>query len=139
MIFKKRNGFSLIELLVVLAILGILAAVVAPRVLKHVGTAKSGAARLQIQDISAAIDLYYLEVESFPTTEQGLLALVQAPEGVDNWNGPYLKKKKLPKDPWHRDYHYKSPGENGPYDLYTFGLDNKPGGKGENMDILNWE
>jgi general secretion pathway protein G len=135
----KYAGFSLIELLVVLVILGLLASVVAPQVMKHVGKAKSDSARLQIEDLGSALDLYYLEVGDYPTTEQGLLALIQSPENVDNWNGPYLKKKKLPLDPWKQDYQYKSPGENGAYDLFTLGKDNQPGGEKESKDVLSWE
>ena len=139
LIMNKNKGFSLIELLVVLVILGLLAGVVAPQVMKHVGKAKSDSARLQIDDLGAAIDLYYLEVGDYPTTEQGLLALVTAPANTVNWNGPYLKKKKIPKDPWNRDYNYQSPGENGDNDLYTLGKDNQLGGNKEDKDILSWE
>lgn len=135
----KQTGFSLIELLVVLVILGLLAGVVAPQVMKHIGKAKSDSARLQIEDLGAALDLYYLEVGDYPTTGQGLLALIQAPNSEDNWNGPYLKKKKIPTDPWKQDYQYKSPGDNGAYDLFTLGKDNQTGGDSENRDILSWE
>ena len=133
------GGFSLIELLVVLVILALLAGVVAPQVMKHVAKAKSDTARLQIEDLGAALDLYYLEIADYPTTEQGLQALIEAPEGVANWNGPYLKKKKIPNDPWQHTYHYQSPGEHGAYDLFTLGKDNQQGGNKENKDILSWE
>lgn len=135
----KQNGFSLIELLVVLVILGLLAGLVGPRVMKYVGDSKSKTARLQIEDIGAALDLYSLETGSYPTTEQGLLALVQQPSDVEVWNGPYMKKKKIPTDPWNREYQYQSPGENGAYDLFSLGADNTAGGEGENADILSWE
>ncbi len=133
------TGFSLIELLVVLVILGLLASVVGPQVMKHIGRAQTDSARLQIEDLGAALDVYYLEVGSYPGTDQGLSALVQAPTGVDNWNGPYLKKKVIPKDPWKRDYQYTSPGENGAYDLFTLGKDNQQGGEKDNQDVLSWE
>jgi len=136
---RKNRGFSLIELLVVLVILGLLAGVVAPQVMKHVGKAKSDSARLQIDDLGAAIDLYYLELGDYPTTAQGLSALIVAPANASNWNGPYLKKKKVPKDPWNRDFIYKSPGDNGDYDLSTLGKDNQKGGIKEDKDIFSWE
>lgn len=135
----KQNGFSLIELLVVLVILGLLMGVVAPQVMKNVGKAKSDSARLQIADLGAALDLYYLELGDYPSTAQGLSALITQPGESANWNGPYLKKKKVPKDPWNRDFQYKSPGENGSYDLYTLGKDNKAGGTKEDADIQSWE
>ena len=136
---QKQFGFSLIELLVVLVILGLLASVVAPQVMKHVGKAKTDSARLQIADLGAAIDLYYLEIGDYPTTEQGLEALIEAPSNASNWNGPYLKKKVLPLDPWGTAYQYQSPGENGDYDLLTLGKDNKAGGEKENKDVVSWE
>jgi general secretion pathway protein G len=137
----KRNskGFSLIELLVVLVILGLLASVVAPQVMKHLGKAKSDSARLQIEDLGAALDLYSLELGDYPTTEEGLKALIEQPENESNWNGPYLKKKKIPTDPWNRDYQYVSPGEHGTYDLFSLGKDNQAGGEKENKDILSWQ
>jgi len=136
---RQNKGFSLIELLVVLVILGLLAGVVAPQVMKHLAKAKSDTARLQIEDFGAALDLYYLELADYPTTEQGLQALIQAPDNVKNWNGPYLKKKKIPDDPWNHPYQYRSPGEHGAYDLFTLGKDNQQGGEKENKDILSWE
>ena len=131
-------GFTLIELLVVLMILGLLAGLVGPRVLKYMGGAKSDTARLQIEEFGSGLDLYHLEVGRYPTTEEGLEALSRAPAGVDNWNGPYLKKKTIPMDPWGRPYHYRSPGENGDYDLYSLGRDNADGGEGEDEDIVSW-
>ena len=135
----KNKGFSLIELLVVLAILGILASIVAPKLMKHVGGAKSKAAKLQLNDIGAALDLYYLELSDYPSTKEGLKALSYPPEGKHKWNGPYLKKKNIPTDPWGNEYHYMSPGKHGPYDLYSYGKDNKMGGLSEDEDVLNRE
>ncbi len=135
----RRTGFSLIELLVVLVILGLLAGLVGPRVMKYVGDSKTKTARLQIEDLGAALDLYNLEIGRYPTTGEGLAALVEQPADTENWNGPYLKKKKLPKDPWNKDYIYQSPGENGVYDLVSLGADNAIGGEGENQDIVSWE
>jgi general secretion pathway protein G len=133
------SGFSLIELLVVLVILGLLGGIVGPRVMKHVGRAKSDTARLQIEDLSAALDVYSLENGDYPSTEQGLGALVQAPSNAENWNGPYLRKEKVPTDPWGNEYHYRAPGEHGPFDLYSLGKDNADGGEQDDRDIVSWE
>lgn len=133
-----QRGFTLIELLVVLAILGLLAGLVGPQILRYLGSAKTDTARLQIEELGAGLDLYHLEVGRYPTTDEGLEALVEAPPGVENWHGPYLKKKQVPKDPWGNDYHYRYPGENGVYDLYSLGPDNREGGEGDNQDIVSW-
>lgn len=134
-----RAGFTLIELMVVLVILGLLAGLVGPRVMKHLEESKSRAARLQIEDLSAALELYYLDSGEYPTGDQGLNALVQAPAGTAQWNGPYLRKRHVPQDPWGRDYHYRTPGSDMPFELYSLGADNQEGGDGENRDILHWE
>ena len=135
----ERNGFTLIELLVVLTIIALLGAVVGPQVMKQLSGAKSKTARMQIEDFSAGLDLFSLENGRYPETQEGLKALIEAPPGLENWHGPYLKKKKIPQDPWNHDYHYKSPGDNGPYDLYSYGADNAPGGDNDDADILSWE
>jgi general secretion pathway protein G len=135
---RRLTGFTLIELLVVLVILGLLAGVVGPRVLKYLGSAKSDTTNLQIEEIGAGLDLYHLEVGRYPTTEEGLQALASAPTDVNGWNGPYLKKKEIPHDPWGNDYHYQYPGENGDYDLYSLGRDDADGGQGEDEDIVSW-
>lgn len=132
-------GFTLIELLVVLVILGLLAGLVGPRVIKHLGESKSKTAILQIEELSSALDLYRLEVGSYPSTEQGLVALVEQPAGVDQWNGPYLRKKTIRLDPWGEEYIYQSPGDNGPFDISSLGADKSPGGEGEARDILGWK
>ncbi len=134
-----RAGFTLLELLVVLVILGMLAGLVAPRVMKYFSGARSDTTRLQITDLSTALDMYKLEVGRYPTTDEGLEALVQQPADASRWNGPYLKKKQVPKDPWGQDYHYRSPGEHGEIDLFSLGADNAEGGDGENKDIVSWE
>jgi len=136
---NKSSGFTLIELLVVLMILGMLAGLVGPQIMKRLGSAKSDTAKLQIADLGAALDIFYLDNSSYPNTQESLNALVQKPTGFDNWNGPYLKKKKVPKDPWGNDYQYQSPGQNGEYDLYSYGADNQPGGDGNDQDINSWE
>ena len=132
------KGFTLIELLVVLVILGLLAGLVGPRVLSYLGGAKSDTARLQIAEFGAGLDLFYLEIGRYPTTDEGLIALIQKPTDLSNWNGPYLKKKMIPQDPWGNDYIYQSPGENGPYDLLSYGMDGTEGGEGDNKDIVSW-
>ncbi len=132
-------GFTLIELLVVLVILGLLASLVGPRIMKHVGESKTKTAMLQIQELGAALDLYHLEVGHYPATEQGLLALIEQPTSLEQWNGPYLRKKVIRNDPWGFEYHYRSPGEEGPFDLYSLGADDADGGEGENRDVLGWE
>ena len=133
------RGFSLIELLVVLVILAMLGGIVGPRVMQHLGRAKSDAARLQIEDFAAALDIYYLESGHYPSSSEGLRALVEAPGGNAAWQGPYLKKMKIPLDPWGNEYGYESPGKHGPYDLYSLGADGAPGGEFENGDVLGWE
>lgn len=132
-------GFTLVELLVVLAILGLLIGLVGPQVMKQFSGAKSDTARLQVADLGAALDLFYLDNGRYPTADEGLQALVQAPPDSTRWNGPYLKKSKVPQDPWNQDYHYRFPGEHGAYDLYSLGADNQPGGEKDNADVLSWE
>jgi general secretion pathway protein G len=132
-------GFTLIELLVVLVILGLLAGLVGPRVIKHLGESKTKTAMLQIEELSSALDLYRLEIGTYPTTEQGLQALVEKPAGIDQWNGPYLRKKTVRLDPWGEPYKYRSPGEHDAFDIFTYGADNAEGGEGEARDVLGWE
>ena len=135
---NKQRGFTLIELLVVLVILGLLAGLVGPQVLRYTGSAKSDTAKLQIEELGAGLDLYHLEIGRYPTTDEGLKGLVERPTGLNKWNGPYLKKKNIPTDPWGNDYHYKYPGEQGVYDLYSLGNDNMDGGEGNDADIVSW-
>ncbi|MGB5276317.1 MAG: type II secretion system major pseudopilin GspG [Gammaproteobacteria bacterium] len=135
---KNQRGFTLIELLVVLVILGLLAGLVGPQVLRYTGSAKSDTAKLQIEELGAGLDLFHLEIGRYPTTGEGLQALVEQPTGVSTWNGPYLKKKYIPQDPWGNDYHYQSPGEQNVYDLYSLGNDNMEGGEGNDADIVSW-
>ena len=136
---RTENGFTLLELLVVLGIIALLAGIVGPQVMKHMGTSKTKAARVQIEDLSAALDMYKLDVGRYPSTEQGLDALVEKPNDVNRWNGPYLRKSKVPLDPWQQAYHYAAPGEHGSFDLFTLGADEKEGGDGEDQDIVSWE
>jgi general secretion pathway protein G len=138
-----RGGFTLIELLVVIVIIGVLAGVVGPRLFGKTDQAKVVAAKQQIEALSLALDSYQLDNGVFPTTQQGLKALVEKPSGkpeAKNWRGPYLKKKEIPSDPWGNPYEYSSPGKhnNEQYDLLSRGKDGKEGGEGDNADITNW-
>ncbi len=134
-----QKGFTLLELLVVLGIIAMLAGIVGPQVMKHMGESKTKAAKVQIEDLAATLDMYKLDLGIYPTSEEGLKALIESPEGAKRWNGPYLSKSKIPLDPWQNEYHYVSPGEHGKFDLFTFGADNKEGGEGEDQDIVSWQ
>ncbi len=141
---KKRylschRGFTLIELMVVMIILGLLAALVVPNMLRKVGPAKQKAAYAQIELFGTALDSLYLDVGYYPTASEGLQALITMPSGIEGWDGPYLKKSEIPLDPWGHSYHYESPGNHGDYDLYSYGKDNAEGGEDENQDIVSWK
>jgi general secretion pathway protein G len=138
---RTQGGFTLIEIMVVVVILGILAALVVPQVMSRPDQAKVTVAKGDIKAIAAALDMYKLDNFAYPSTQQGLDALVKKPSGTPqpkNWNRDgYLKR--LPKDPWGNDYQYLSPGTQGQFDLYSFGADGKPGGSDLNADIGNWD
>ncbi|MBZ5563670.1 MAG: type II secretion system major pseudopilin GspG [Acidobacteriia bacterium] len=135
----SEEGFTLIELIVVILILGLLAGLVAPRLFKHATQARITTAAAQIAAFQTALAAYKLDTGNFPTTEQGLQALRVAPTGLKNWNGPYLPKD-IPMDPWRNPYIYKYPGEHGDEpDIISYGADGKAGGEGENADILSWK
>ena len=136
---SRAPGFTLVELLVVLAILGLLAGLVGPQVMKFLAGSKTKTAALQIHDLGATLDLYHLEIGNYPSTDEGLEALVRQPGNAPDWNGPYLKKSEVPKDPWGNEYHYRFPGQNGPFDIWSLGADNREGGEGENRDVTSWE
>ena len=133
-----RPASPLIELLVVLVILGLLAALAGPRIISYLAGAKSDTAGLQIQNLKSVLDLYRIDVGGYPTTQQGLQALVRNPGNVPGWRGPYLDAKTVPLDPWNNAYAYRSPGEHGAYDLYSLGSDKAPGGSGEAADVTSW-
>ena len=131
------RGFTLLELLVVMVIIGLLAAFVAPRYFAQVGKSQTKAAKAQITSLEQALDTLRLDVGRYPTTEEGLKALNVAPPGMTGWGGPYLKKD-APNDPWGRPFVYVSPGTHAELDLSSLGKDGKPGGTGDNADITNW-
>jgi general secretion pathway protein G len=137
--YQTQTGFTLLELLVVLGIIAMLAGIVGPQVMKHMGESKTKAARVQIEDLAATLDMYKLDLGTYPSSEEGLKALIESPDSASRWNGPYLRKSRIPLDPWQQEYHYVSPGEHGRFDLFTLGADAKEGGKGEDQDIVSWE
>jgi len=133
---RPAPGFTLLELLVVVAIIGLLVGYVAPRYFGQIGKSEITTAKAQIDAIEKALDQYRLDTGRYPNTEMGLNALVQRPQNEPKWNGPYLKKA-VPLDPWGKAYVYKAPGEKGDFDLVSFGKDGAPGGSGENADLTN--
>ena len=134
---KNNRGFSLIELIVVLVILGLLATVVGPKVMDRLGKGKSEIAKLQIDQLEGALGLFRFDVGRYPTTSEGLASLIEA-SGLQNWTGPYLDKRTLPKDPWGRTYQYRSPGQHGDFDLWSWGADGVQGGQSDRADISSW-
>jgi len=132
------RGFTLVEILVVITIIGLIMALVGPRVINYLGEAKVKAAKIQIESFGSALDLFYLDAGRYPSSSEGLAALAQRPGGATAWNGPYLKGAAVPKDPWGRPYIYRSPGEHGPYDITSYGADGQEGGTGTAADIVSW-
>jgi len=134
---RGQKGFTLVELIVVMVILGLLAALVGPQIFGKVGMANQKAAKTQIEMLGQGLDQFRLDTGRYPTTSEGLSALLTDP-GVPGWDGPYLKKA-VPNDPWKRPYHYESPGTHGDYDLMSYGADGSQGGEKENSDLTSWE
>jgi general secretion pathway protein G len=132
-------GFTLIEMLVVLVIIGLIMGLVGPRVLNYLGDARMKTARLQIESFSSSLDLFHLDIGRYPSTQEGLGALVQRPASAATWNGPYLKGGAVPNDPWGNPYVYKSPGTKGPYDVISYGPSGREGGEGSAAAIANWQ
>ena len=133
---NKQSGFTMIELLVVFAMIALLGSLVGPKVMKALGGANTKTARIQIKNLEQGLEIFKLDVGRFPNSGEGLAALQKAPGGATGWNGPYMKSG-LPKDPWGKEYAYKYPAENGGFDLYSYGGDGASGGTGENADIHN--
>ncbi|MEW6518519.1 MAG: type II secretion system major pseudopilin GspG [Thermodesulfobacteriota bacterium] len=134
---RHQRGFSLMELMIVMVILGLLASLVGPAMFKKLGTAKQKTAKTQIGMLMTALDAYRLDIGHYPSQQEGLESLVVNP-GEDKWDGPYLKKG-VPLDPWDSEYYYLNPGEHGEVDIYSLGADNREGGEKENADVGSWE
>jgi len=134
-VHRSEEGFTLIELLIMLAIMAMLAALVGPRVINYLGSSKVHTAKIQAESIAAALQLYRVDNGRYPTTSEGLRALVERPASGSSWNGPYLDRREVPRDPWGRDYLYQSPGQAGGFEIQSLGADNQKGGTGENADV----
>lgn len=135
---RDNRGFSLIEIMIVMVIIGLLAGLVGPKLFGQLGKAKQKTAKAQIEMLMAALDAYRLDVGSYPSQQEGLNALISNP-GKQEWAGPYLAKGQLPQDPWNHPYVYQIPGQHGEADIYSLGGDNQPGGTGEDADVNSWE
>ncbi len=135
---KREHGYTLVELLVVLAILGLLAAIATPQVIKYLNHARVSTAKTEIENLSSALDLYKFDVGSYPTTQEGLAALITAPAGVTTWNGPYIKKNSTLTDPWGHPFNYRSPGQHGEFDIYSYGPNAEDNANGGKPAIANW-
>jgi general secretion pathway protein G len=136
---KRASGFTLIELLVVLVILGLLAGLVGPNVMKYVGSSKVEVAKAQLEDLAAGLDLFKLDVGRYPSSDEGLRVLVEGQDTILGWNGPYLRKKRVPLDPWNNEYVYAMPGQGNEFDLISLGADGEAEGSGEDADLSAWE
>jgi general secretion pathway protein G len=136
--FPGQQGFTLVEMLVVLVIIGLLGLLVAPNLIHRLGMAKSDAAQAEINSLVSAVDTFAIDMGRYPTKEEGLQALLEAPNGDTGWRGPYLRKKQALIDPWGRPFHYRVPGEHGGYDLFSLGSDNAEGGEGDAHDVTSW-
>jgi general secretion pathway protein G len=135
---RAERGFTLVEMLVVITIIALIMSLVGPRVLNYLSDSKVKAAKIQIESLSTALDLYFRDTGQYPTSSEGLTALVERPGGAPFWNGPYLKGTAIPKDPWGHAYLYRSPSEHGAYDIVSYGSDGQEGGVGAAADITSW-
>ena len=135
---SAEHGFTLVEMLVVISIIGLIMALVGPRVLNYLSESKTKAAKIQIESFGSALDLLFLDSGRYPTGAEGLTALVKPPGNVANWNGPYLKGGTVPADPWGHPYVYRAPGQHGAYDIISYGADGQEGGTGTASDITSW-
>jgi general secretion pathway protein G len=134
-----QAGFTLVEMLVVLVIIGLIMGLVGPRVLSYLSDSRAKAAQLQIESFSNSLDLFYVDTGRYPTTQEGLGALLQRPPGADRWSGPYLRSNSVPNDPWGNEYVYRSPGAHGAYDLMSYGSKGREGGENFESGIANWQ
>jgi general secretion pathway protein G len=134
---QAQRGFTLIEMLVVITIIGIIMALVGPRVLNYLTESKVKAAKIQIESLSNALDLYFMDTGQYPSTSEGLTVLMQPSESIPGWNGPYLKGNLVPNDPWGHAYLYRAPGPHGPFEILSYGADGQEGGTGAAADIHN--
>lgn len=134
----RKRGFSLLEVLVVLAIIALVASVIGPRAVSFFARAKTKTAGLQVQELENALELYFLDTGRYPAENTGLPSLVEPPSAETRWNGPYVKKATALIDPWNRPYRYRYPGQHGEFDVYSFGRDGSEGGSGEDADVTNW-
>jgi len=130
-----EQGFTLVEMLVVITIIGLIMGLIGPRVLNYLSESKVKTARIQLQSFASALDLFYLDAGRYPSTSEGLAALVHQTPGVAAWNGPYLKGGSVPNDPWNHAYVYRAPGQHGPYDIMSYGSDGQEGGIGVAADL----
>lgn len=133
----NEDGFTLVEMLVVITIIGMIMALVGPRVLNYLGESRTKAAKIQIQSLSSALDLFYLDAGRFPSSSEGLVALVRPVSGVSSWNGPYIRGGTVPNDPWGNTYVYKQPGDQAPYEIRSLGSDGQEGGSGTASDLTS--
>jgi general secretion pathway protein G len=136
---SAQHGFTLIEMLVVISIIGLIMALVGPRVLNYLSESKTKTAKIQIESFASSLDLYFLDAGRYPTGPEGLTALVQKPGNIASWNGPYLKGTVVPVDPWGHPYVYRAPGQHGAYDIISYGSDGQEGGIGAAGDITSWD
>jgi general secretion pathway protein G len=136
---RAQSGFTLVELLVVITIIALIMGIVGPRVLNYLTESKAKAAKIQIESFASALDLFFLDTGRYPQGSEGLNALVRRPGNINSWNGPYLKGGVVPPDPWGNAYVYRAPGQNGAYDILSFGADGTEGGTGAAQDITSWQ
>ena len=135
---RNERGFTLVEVLVVITIIALMMGLVGPRVLNYLSESKTKAAKIQIESLSASLDLFFIDAGRYPTSSEGLTALTVRPGSAIGWNGPYLRGNAVPNDPWGRPYVYRSPGEHGPFDIISYGADGQEGGSGAGVDITSW-
>ena len=135
----KQSGFTLVELLVVLIILGLVASIAGPNVMKYLGSSKAKTAKLQIKEFESSLELFFLDTGQYPSMTGGLKELIDNDNALLGWNGPYVKKSQVPEDPWGNPYVYRVPGEHGAFDLISLGADYQPGGSGDDKDITSWQ